>query len=160
VQRASRAAAPGQPSDAVEDSSSPGTQAAAFLGDSSWTPQRRFERVYERLALPGFGRMGRYDLLVTLGALGLYEIKAGSLQFVGAPADDLTTLAAKRVFGIGDPLLLERRSAALAQAAGVPVEALDLALANWAAPERATLGFPLLSGDVDAYERASDALGL
>ena len=32
-------------------------------------PQRRFERVFERLALPGFGRMGRYDLLVTLGRL-------------------------------------------------------------------------------------------
>jgi hypothetical protein len=159
VQRASRAAVPGQPAADGEDSAS-GTQAAAFRGDPAWTPERRFERIYERLALPGFGRMGRYELLITLGALGLYELKAGSLQFVGAPAEDLTTLAAKRVFGIGDALLLERRSAALAQGASVPIEALDLALANWAAPQRATLGLPLLSGDVDAYERASDALGL
>ena len=44
-----------------------GGQAGAFAGDAGWTPQRRFERGFERLALPGFGRMGRYDLLVTLG---------------------------------------------------------------------------------------------
>ena len=65
----------------------------------------------------------------------------------GLSAEDPTTLAAKRVFGIGDPLLLERRAAALADAAAVPVEALDLALANWAAPQRATLGFPAQTGD-------------
>ena len=45
------------------------------------------------------------------------------------------------MFGIGDPLLLERRAAALAEAIAVPIEALDLALANWHSPERATLGF-------------------
>ena len=75
--------------------------------------------VFERLALPGFARMGRYELLVTLGRLGLYELLPDSLQLAGArglSAEDLTTLAAKRVFGIGDPLLLERRAAALAQA--------------------------------------------
>ena len=49
-------------------------------------------------------------------------------------------MAAKRVFGIGDPLLLDRRAATLAEAASVPLEALDLALANWASPQRATLG--------------------
>jgi len=42
----------------------------------------------------------------------------------------------------------------------VPIEALDVALANWAAPQRATLGFPQDSGDSDAYARAGDALGL
>jgi hypothetical protein len=159
VARASQPGAPGQPAGG-DEAPADGTQALAYTGDPAWTPQRRFERVYERLALPGLGRMGRYDLLVTLGALGLYEMKPASLHMVGAPADDLTTLAAKRVFGIGDPLLLDRRAGALAQAAGVPVEALDLALANWAAPQRATLGFPPDSGDVEAYERASDALGL
>ena len=137
-----------------------GSQAIAFAGDAAWTPQRRFERLHERLALPGFGRMGRYDLLVTLGRLGLYDLQPGSLHLTGAPADDLTTLGAKRVFGIGDPLLLERRAAALAEAAAVPIEALDVALANWAAPQRATLGFPQDSGDSDAYARAGDALGL
>jgi hypothetical protein len=140
-----------------------GSQAIAFTGDPAWTPARRFERVFERLALPGFGRMGRYDLLVTLGRLGLYELQPDSLRLAGArglSAEDLTTLAAKRVFGIGDPLLLERRAAMLAQGASVPIEALDLALANWQSAQRATLGFPGETIDDGAYERAGEALGL
>ena len=32
-----------------------GSQAAGFLGEADWTPQRRFARVFERLALPGIG---------------------------------------------------------------------------------------------------------
>lgn len=145
--------------------SAPGeqTQAAAFRGDPAWTPGRRFERVFERLAIPGFARMGRYELLVLLGRLGLYELLADSLALGGArglSAEDPTTLGAKRVFGIGDPLLLERRAAALAEAAAVPLEALDLALANWQSPQRATLGFPVDTQDEGAFERAGDALGL
>jgi hypothetical protein len=139
------------------------TQAAAFTGDPAWTPGRRFERVFERLALPGFARMGRYELLVLLGRLGLYELAADSLELGGArglSAEDPTALAAKRVFGIGDPLLLERRAAALAQAVSVPLAALDLALANWQSPQRATLGFPADTQDGGAFERAGDALGL
>ncbi len=139
------------------------SQALAFSGDPAWSPQRRFERLFERLALPGFARVGRYDLLVTLGRLGLYELLPDSLHLAGAPglsAEDLTTLAAKRLFGIGDPLLLERRAAALAEAVSVPVETLDLALANWLAPERATVGFPPETRDDDAFERAGDALRL
>jgi Alpha-glutamyl/putrescinyl thymine pyrophosphorylase clade 3 len=140
-----------------------GSQAAAFTGDPAWTPARRFERVFERLALPGFARMGRYELLLMLGRLGLYGLVPDSLHLGGArglSADDLTTLAAKRVFGIGDPLLLERRAAALAQALSVPVETLDLALANWQSSQRATLGFPGETQDEAAFERAGDALGL
>jgi hypothetical protein len=120
------------------------TQAAAFAGDPSWTAERRFARLSERLALPGFSRAGRYELLVTLGRLGLYELRADTLILAGPGiqgAEDATTVAAKRVFGIGDPILLERRATALAQAAEVPVEALDLGLANWQGPERATMGF-------------------
>jgi hypothetical protein len=140
-----------------------GTQAIAFRGDSQWTALRRFERLFERLALPGFGRMGRYDLLVTLGHLGLYELRPDSLHLGGArglAADDPTTLAAKRVFGIGDPLLLERRASALAEAISLPVETLDLALANWGSPQRATLGVPQSTCDGGALERTGDALGL
>jgi hypothetical protein len=47
------------------------------------------------------------------------------------------------VFGIGDTVLLERRALALAEATAVPIEALDLALHNWAArgpAQRATYG--------------------
>ena len=115
-----------------------GGQQAAFQGESSWTSQRRFDRLFERLAVGGFARPGRYDLLVTLGRLGVVDVRPTSLQLT----DDATTVAAKRVFGIGDKMLLERRARELADAAGVPIEALDLALFNWAAPERsrATMG--------------------
>jgi hypothetical protein len=140
-----------------------GQQAIAFRGDPTWSPQRRFERLFERLALPGFARRARYDLLVTLGRLGVYELRPDSLHLGGArgiSADDPTTLAAKRVFGIGDPLLLERRAAALAEAVAVPVEVLDLALANWASPERATVGVPPQTSDSGTLQRAGDAFGL
>jgi hypothetical protein len=134
-----------------------GTQASAFTGDEGWTSTRRFERVFERLALPGLGRVGRYDLLVTLGRLGVYDLRADSLHLVG---DDPTTLGAKRVFGIGDRMLLEPRARALADAAQVPLEALDVALANWAAPERATLGVRPDTADDSARGGTLAALGL
>ncbi|HTR72294.1 MAG TPA: hypothetical protein VMG80_01755 [Solirubrobacteraceae bacterium] len=140
-----------------------GQQAEAIVGEESWTPQRRFERAFERLALPGFGRMGRYDLLVTLGRLGLYELQAGSLHLAtgrGMAAEDLTTVAAKRLFAVGDPIYLERRASAFAEASAVPVEVLDLAFANWAAGERATLGFDPDTVDSAALESARMALGL
>jgi hypothetical protein len=140
-----------------------GSQQQAFVGEPSWSPERRFERLFERLALPGFSRAARYDLLVMLGALGLYEVKAGSLHLSGArgqSSSDPATLAAKRVFAIGDPLLLDRRAAALAEAISVPVETLELALANWGTGERATLGVPPETSDEHALERARDVLGL
>jgi hypothetical protein len=138
-------------------------QAQAFEGDPSWSPQRRFERGFERLALPGFPRMGRYDLLVTLGCLGLYELRADSLHFTSAnesSSGDLATLAAKRVFAIGDPLLLERRARALAEAISISVDALDLALANWGSGSRATLGVSRDICDIDVLERSREALEL
>jgi len=143
-----------------------GSQARGFEGDAAWSPQRRFERSFERLALPGFSRMGRYDLLVTLGRLGLYELRADSLHLTSAhesPAGDLATLAAKRAFAIGDPLNLERRARTLAEAISVPVETLDLALANWNPPApgmRATLGFRPETCDHHALERCRQAFEL
>ncbi len=138
-------------------------QPGAFSGDPGWSGQRRFERLFERLALPGFGRMGRYELLVTLGRLGLYELQVDSLHLLslgGLSSGDLTTLAAKRLFAIGDPIHLERRAEALAEALAVPLETLDLALANWTAPQRATLAFPPDMSDLAVLERAREALGL
>ncbi len=144
-----------------------GSQQRAFAGEPEWTPQRRFARLFERLALPGFGRMGRYDLLLTLGRLGLYDLRADSLQLVtrsAQAASDLTPQAAKRVFGIGDPLIIERRASTLAEAASAPIEALDLALYNWSMADplrgRATLGFPSDMSDEHAVERAEAALGV
>jgi hypothetical protein len=137
-----------------------GTQAAAFTGDPSWTPQRRFERVFERLALHGFTRAGRYELLVLLGRLGLYEMQPDSLALGGvrdSPHEPVVA-AAKRLFAIADPLLLERRARALAAEADVPLEALDLALGNWGSSQRATLGFPDAVADAAALERSEAAL--
>jgi hypothetical protein len=130
-----------------------GGQQAAFLGEPSWAPQRRFDRVFERLSLPGFGRGGRYELLVSLARLDMIDAQPTALKFT----DDPTTLAAKRVFGIGDTVLLERRALALAEAVAVPIEALDLALHNWGArspAERATYGSQV---EVDDAERAAIA---
>jgi len=140
-----------------------GSQARAFTGEDSWTPQRRFERVFERLALPGLGRMGRYELLVTLGRLGLYELDADSLHLAvgrGAGSDDLTTVAAKRVLGVGEPIYLERRAVAFAEELSVAIDVLDLAFANWGVGERATLGFRADTVDPHALERVRDALKL
>jgi len=132
-----------------------GSQAAAYTGEAAWTPERRFARAFERLALPGLRHAARFDLLVTLGRRGVFDLRAGALELVAA---DRTQLAAKRVFGIGDPLLLERRAAALAAAAAVPLEALELALWNWDAGEgRATLG---LAGAAPADARVRIAAAL
>jgi hypothetical protein len=114
-----------------------GSQASGFGGEAGWGPERRFARAFERLALPGLHRDARFDLLVTLGRLGVYELRAGGLELGG---DDLVTVGAKRSLGIGDPLLLDRRAAQLAEACGVELESLDLALYNWERGERATAG--------------------
>jgi hypothetical protein len=135
-----------------------GSQAAAFTGDGAWNPERRFARAYERLALPGLHRAARFDLLVTLGRLGAYDLRAGSLALGGS--DDVT-VGAKRALGIGDPLLLERRAADLAQACGVALAALDLGLHNWQRAERATLGLgPDAEPDPDVLGSVQAALGL
>jgi hypothetical protein len=135
-----------------------GSQAAAFTGEAAWMPERRFARVFERLALPGLDRGPRFDLLATLGRLGVYELRAGALGFGGS---DVVTLAAKRILGIGDPLLLERRAAELAQACGLPLEALDVGFFNWERGARARLGIePGVEPEPAALESARGALGL
>ena len=135
-----------------------GSQAAGFVGEAAWAPERRFARVFERLALPGFDRGARFDLLVTLGRVGVYELRAARLAFGGA---DPVTLAAKRVLGIGDPMLLERRAADLADACGLPLEALDTGFYNWERGSRAGLGIDArIEPESEALGAASSALGL
>lgn len=134
-----------------------GTQGAAIDGEPSWTPERRFARVFERLALPGLGRAGRYDFLVTLGRLGIAELRPGALQLGG---DDATTTAAKRVFGIGDTLLLERRAAELAEAAGLPIEAFDLGLYNWGVPPAQRASYGAQRDGIDEAQRDAIAAAL
>jgi hypothetical protein len=140
-----------------------GSQAAAFSGEGHWDASRRFERIFERMALPGLHRPARFDLLVTLGRTGRYELRAGSLMRRGAPAADDASIAARRVFGIADPMLIDRRAAALAEACEVPFEALDLALYNFQCGQerRATLGAgPAARASRSHAERAASALGV
>jgi hypothetical protein len=136
-----------------------GSQAVGFAGDASWTAERRFDRVFERLgSLAAMDRGPRYDLLVTLGRLGVYELQAGSLHVGG---NDPVTVAAKRILGIGDTLLLQRRAADLAEACALPVEALDLGFFNWEQGTRTTGGLPPdAEPDPQFVATARSALGL
>jgi hypothetical protein len=137
-----------------------GSQQAAIAGEAYWTPERRFERIFERLGSVGIDREARFDLLVLLGRLGLYELEAGKLFLIG---ENETTWAAKRALGIGDALLLERRSADLAAACGVPLAALDLGFHNWGVGPARRTGRGVsedLEPDPDVLAAARGALGL
>ncbi len=134
-----------------------GSQEAAFTGDPAWPAERRYARAFERLALPGLHRGARFDLLTTLGRLGVLELSAGSL-FLGGT--DEVTIAAKRLLGIGDPMLLDRRAATLAQACELPLEALDVGFYNWERGSRAGLGVdPSLEPDSASLAVTLAALG-
>ena len=135
-----------------------GSQAAAFTGETAWTPERRFARVFERMALPGLHRAIRFDLLVTIGRLKVVELHPAALQL---GANNNVTVAAKRALGIGDPMLLERRATDLAKATGVDLAALDLGFGNFERGERVRLGVPAdVEPDEDVLEAAMDALDL
>jgi hypothetical protein len=137
-----------------------GSLHAAFEGDEVWTAERRFERIFERLGtVTGLGR-ARYDVLLVAGALGLVPLQATSL--IAGDRDDATA-AAKRIFGIGDRLLLDRRADELARAAEVPIAAFDLALANFGRPAnrvRYLIGATEAAADPAARDRALSALKL
>jgi len=138
-----------------------GSQAAALAaGEASLNPQRRFDRAFERLSLPGLRRAPRYEFLVTAGRLGLLDVVPSSL-LLGAEATDQTVVAAKRILGIGDAINLGRRASELASEAAVPIAALDLAFLNWARPEddRIVAG-STAQPDPDVRERAARALGV
>ena len=135
-----------------------GSQAAAFTGDPGWSAERRFARVFERLALPGLHRDARFDLLVTLGWLGVFELRPAELMLGGA---DAVTVAAKRIFGIGDRLMLEGRAARFAAACALPLAALDLGLYNWEHGDRISLGLgPRAEPNPDLVGGARAALEL
>src|SRR3954463_13534155 len=97
-----------------------GSQEAAITGEPSWSPERRFGRVFERLALPGFNPPAPLHLLPLLGAAGRYPLAADAVHFV---EDDATTLAAKRALVSGDRMLLERRARDLAGDCDPPLAA-------------------------------------
>jgi hypothetical protein len=139
-----------------------GSQAAALAGEEHWTPERRFARALERLALPGLHRPARFDFLVTVGRTGRLDVRPDSVFLRGAAAGDATALAARRVLGIADPSLLDRRATELAAAADVPLEAVELALWNWQAGDeaRATLGATPAAAEAIPRAPIDAALGL
>jgi hypothetical protein len=140
-----------------------GGQIPALAGEESWTLQHRYDRAFERLGLPGFGRPQRMEFLVLAHHLGLVELDPWTLHLSAATPTDPVGLGAKRLLGIGDPVLLQRRQRELAHGVDVPVEALDLALFNWSAPgdgsERYRAGSEAQI-DADERERIARALGL
>lgn len=141
-----------------------GTQSAGLAGEPGWTPERRFERAFERLALPGLTRAARFEFLLTTGALGLAETRPSSLHLLADPRDP-TVSAAKRVFGIGDVLLVQRRAGELAAAAALPIAALDLGLLNWARRTDDPVAARIAAGatvapDPDVVALVAGALGL
>ena len=139
-----------------------GGQVEALHGEESWTQQHRYDRAFERLGLPGFGRANRMEFLVLTHRLGLVDLDPWTLHLSAAGPMDPVGLAAKRILGIGDPVLLQRRQRELAHAAGVPVEAVDLAFYNWAAatPEARVTAGSTAEADPDERSRIAGALGL
>jgi hypothetical protein len=140
-----------------------GGQISALVGEESWTLQHRYDRAFERLGLPGFGRPQRMEFLVLAHHLGVVELDPWTLHLSAATPTDPVGIAAKRILGIGDPVLLQRRQRELAHGVDVPVEALDLALFNWSAPgdgsERYRAGSQA-EIDPEERERIARALGL
>ena len=122
-----------------------GGQRAAFAGESSGLPSAASTASSSASRCRASAAAGATSCSSALGRLGVADARASSLQFT----DDAATTAAKRVFGIGDKILLERRARDLADAADLPIEALDLGLFNWAAPAlgRATMGSRAVADD-------------
>lgn len=136
-----------------------GGQIAALEGEASWTPQNRFDRAFERLAVPGFARTPRYEFLLFALSLGLADLDAWTLHLSAAAPTDPVALAAKRILGIGDLVLLQRRSRELAHAVDLPIAALDLALWNFSSMEPTRAGSEV-EADPAVRARIGDVLGL
>ncbi len=113
-----------------------GSLEASLIGEQAWSPERRFARLLDRLALRGLPRAVRYDILVALGRTGALPVRADGLHLGG----DQVTDAAKRLFAVGDVPLLEKRAAAVVEATGVAWDALELALWNIAGADATGTG--------------------
>jgi hypothetical protein len=139
-----------------------GGQIPALAGEESWTLQHRYDRAFERLGLPGFGRPQRMEFLVLGHRLGLVDLDPWTMHLSSATPTDPVALAAKRLLGIGDPVLLQRRQRELAHGVDVPVESLDLAFYNWNAPnpDAHYAAGATVAADPAERDRIARALGL
>jgi hypothetical protein len=113
------------------------------------------------MALPGLRRSARFEFLLLASRLGLADIELWTLKYADADATSPVGIGARRVFGIGDAIELQRRAAALMAELDLPMAALDLALWNWssAGEERVSGGVALTVGETGA-QRAYARLGL
>lgn len=108
---------------------------AGLTAGVAGSPEARFDRAFERLSIPGFGRRLRIELLVRAKALGILPgIEPWTLRLADASATDPVLLAAKRIFAIGDPLLISRRLRLLLDELAASVACADHALALWQEP--------------------------
>ncbi|MGE4426250.1 MAG: hypothetical protein AB7G37_07355 [Solirubrobacteraceae bacterium] len=114
---------------AFRDWAARGGGAHAALQAGGTDPARRFDATYRALALPGFDRAARYEFVLTLGALGLVDVRPWSLLLDAGR--DPVSVAAKRLLQTGDPVLLQRRLGDLARELDLPVGAFDLGLRLW-----------------------------
>lgn len=113
-----------------------GSLESALVGESSWTPQRRYARVLDRLSLKGLSRAVRIDIVTGMARCGALAADADALHLL----TDQDTDAAKRLFAVADVGLLERRAAALVDATGIGFDALELALWNTAGADASGSG--------------------
>jgi len=108
---------------------------AGLTSSVAGSPEARFDRAFERLSIPGFGRRLRIEFLIRAKALGILpEIEPWTLRLADASATDPVLLAAKRIFAIGDPLLISRRLKLLLGELASSVACADHALALWQEP--------------------------
>ena len=120
------------------------------------SPESRFDRAFERLSIPGFGRRLRIELLIRAKALGILPgVEAWTLRLGDASATDPVLLAAKRIFAIGDPLLISRRLRALLDELAVSPACADRALELWQEPGEIAVA----DGDEARVAELEEALG-
>lgn len=138
-----------------------GSQLGALTAGAAGSPEARFDRAYERLSTFSLPRAVRLEFLLNARMAGaLPELEVWTPRLGDAVATDPVLIAAKRVFGIGDPLLLQRRLRAACDAAGVPVAAADVALWNWAATAPEDRVFPDIVVDAGRAADAAAAFGV
>ena len=122
VSRAARRPSSAPPPPTAPGSSAPARRRPRSRARRSGRPERRFGRVFERLALPGF--TPRRALRPADRARRRRPLPARGATPCTSSRTTPTTLAAKRALVSGDRMLLERRARDLADASELPIAAL------------------------------------
>ena len=130
--RAARGQGSAPPPPTAPGSSAPARRRPRSPARRAGRPERRFGRVFERLALPGFSRAralrpaDRARRRRPLPARGRRRCTSSRTTPRRSPPSALLVS--------GDRMLLERRARDLAEAADLPIAALDRGLAVWGTP--------------------------